>query len=37
MTEFLTQMVLEEVDLKQIGIPGASKESILEDLKRIYC
>ena len=37
MREFLERMASEEVDLKQLGIRGKSKESILEDLNRIYC
>lgn len=37
MTEFLKNMKLEDVDLKQIGIRDKSKEAILEELKVIYC
>ncbi len=37
MREFLERMASEEVDLKQLGIRGKNKESIVEDLTRIYC
>ena len=37
MREFLERMASEEVDLKQLGIRGKNKESIIEDLTRLYC
>ena len=36
MKEFIKRMLLEEVDLKQIGIRDKSKAAILEELKVIY-
>ena len=36
MMEFTERMLLEDVDLKQIGIRDKSKETILEELKVIY-
>jgi len=36
MRRFTERMLLEEIDLKQIGIKDKSKEEILEELKKIY-
>ena len=36
MREFIERMLLEDVDLKQLGIRNKSKEMILEELKAIY-
>lgn len=36
MKEFIERMMLEEVDLKQLGIQGKSKEENLDELRRIY-
>lgn len=36
MNEFIDQMTIEDVDLKQIGIHGKDKDTILKELKAIY-
>lgn len=36
MSEFFSRMEKEEIDLKQIGITGRSKEQILEQLRKLY-
>ena len=36
MNEFIVQMTIEDVDLKQIGIHGKNKDTILKELKAIY-
>ena len=36
MSKFIESMLSEDVDLKQIGILGKSKEDILEELKAVY-
>ena len=33
---FIERMALEEVDLKQLGILGKTKEAILEELRSLY-
>ena len=33
---FIERMALEEVDLKQLGILGKTKEVILEELRSLY-
>ena len=37
MRTFFERMVAEEVDLKQLGIREKTKESILDQLRGIYC
>ena len=34
--EFIKRMASEDVDLKQLGIRGKSKEEILEELRKLY-
>ena len=34
--EFVQRMDSENVDLKQLGLPGRTKDQILEELKEMY-
>lgn len=36
MREFIERMMLEDTDLKQLGIQSKNKEEILDELRSIY-